>query len=243
MANNWMNQAMSPSKAAFAKWYADKQKGLKNEISTLHKQYVGMGQGSIVKGLNNMLGTLPTSESINAAYSQARAGLGNLLSEYNTAQGGADVSGIVGAMGAGIGADKGVTSDAATAAGTLSGVGAWGGNVADKALLLGTGAKLAGDAVTDVRSAADQRMQIMNNLFTAQANQQDKKNTIAAQIAQLRDKQASSKVDPLDLATMFMKFNLNKIAYNKALKGGSSKSSKKTTTVTTPTTTSTDAWK
>jgi len=245
MANNWMNQAMSPSKKAVMGFLASQQKGAKNQLGALHKQYVGMGEGPVVKGLNNMISGLPTAESINNAYGQASMGLGNLLSDYNTAQGGKDVSSLTQAMGAGIGVPAGIANDLATQAGTLSGVGSWGGNVADKALLLGTGAKFATDATADVRSAADTRMQLLNNLFTAQGQQQDKKSALKVEIAGLKDKQNATRMNPLDLATMLMKFGINKNTYNKAMSGTSSKSgksSKKTTTITNVPQTGTSSW-
>jgi hypothetical protein len=217
MANNWMNKAMSPSKKAIMGYLASQQKGAKNQISTLHDQYVGMGEGPVVKGLNNMISGLPTTESINNAYGQASTGLGNLLSGYNTAQGGKDVSSLTQAMGAGIGVPEGIANDLATQAGTLSGVGSWGGNVADKALLLGTGAKFATDATADVRSAADIRMQLLNNLFTAQGQQQDKKSALKSEIAGLKDKQNAAKMSPFDLATMLMKVGINRKSYEKSM--------------------------
>ena len=127
-------------------------------------------------------------------------------------------------MGAGIGVPEGIANDLATQAGTLSGVGSWGGNVADKALLLGTGAKFATDATADVRSAADTRMQLLNNLFTAQGQQQDKKSALKAEIAGLKDKQNATKMNPLDLATMLMKFGINRKSYEKSMGNGSTSS-------------------
>ena len=243
MANNWMNNMMSPSKKAIMGYLSGQQKGLKNEIGALHKQYVGMGQGPVAKGLSGLIGVLPSAEGIGRAYSQANAGLGQMLSDYNTDQGGKDVSGIVSAMGAGIGAAPGVTADAAQAAGTLSGVGSWGGNVADKALLMGVGAKFAGDQAQALSDAANQKMTLEQGLWQAQGSQQDKKSALAAQIAGLKDKQAGVKMNPLDVANMLMKFGLNKQAYNKAMSDKSVKSSKTTSTVTpTPLTPSTGAW-
>lgn len=240
MANdkNWMSQFMNPSGKDFAKWLNSQSSQFNPAIKELERQFGlgGVGKDYMVGTYNKLLAAQPSRESISGAFQTAQANLANYMKNLDTTKGAQGVSDIIGSVGAGIGVSPGVSGDLAEAAGTLSGVGAQGGDVMSKAIMSGMTGQLAGQESQALSDAAKQNMELMLGLGQAKESARDKRSAVGLQLSELLGKQKAGVLNPLDVANAFMTFSKNKAALAKYLKGGSGKSGKSSTT--TPTTSS-----
>ena len=223
MAKDWMSKYMNPSKGSFEKWLRGQTGQYKPLIGLLTDQRNAMSPESdfSVKAYRALLGAQPSREAITGGYQTAMADLAKYIQGVNTTQGAQGVSDIVGSVGAGLGVNPGAAADVAQAAGTLSGVGAAGGNVMSEAIMGGVQAQLKGQQLQALTDAASRSQQLALGLGEAEQSAKDKQRSIAQQIAELQGKQVAGRLNPLDIATAFMKFSKSQKALADYLKGSS----------------------
>lgn len=180
-----------------------------------------------------LLASMPSYANMGANYDKAFSGLGTELGNLHTAQGATDVAGLVGAIGAGIGANANVTSNAATGAGTISNN--------DSALLASMAADFGRAKNTDMKDMLSQRMNVTSSLAGAEDTFNQNKTAASDRLAQARQAYATSRPDPLVSANNWLSLMTNAANYNKVnggpsgtsgTSGKSGKSGKSTTTGT-----------
>ena len=239
---DWMSALMNPSKGSFMSWMRGQSAQYNPLIGLLKGQMQGMRpeKDFTVKAYEKLLGAQPSREGISGAYQTAAANLANYMRGLDTTRGAQGVSDIIGSVGAGLGISPGVSGDLAQAAGTLSGVGAAGGDVMSKAILSGATGQLAGLETQALADAAQRNQELTLGLgqakTTAKAGQRD----IARMIAELQGKKIGGRLNPLDVANQFMTFRQNQKKLADFLAGSSGRGGGTQTTQTPPSDTGID---
>lgn len=229
---NWMSQFMDPSKKGFMSWLGSQTGQYNPAIKELERQFRlgGPANDFMVGTYNKLLGAQPSREGISGAFQTAQANLANYMKNLDTSKGAQGVSDIIGSIGAGIGAAPGTSMDLAQAAGTLSGVGAQGGDVMSKAIMSGMSGQLAGQEVQALSDAAKQNMELMLGLGQAKESSRRNRNAVGLQLAQLLGQKKGATLNPLDVANAFMTFSKNKKSLADFLAGSSGRGSSSTRT-------------
>jgi hypothetical protein len=169
-------------------------------ISTLLNQYrLSKEPSRVSKMYEEMIKGLPSQEKIGGAYNTAMQNLAGYMQSLDTTRGGQGVSDIIGSIGAGIGAAPGVSADLAQAAGTLSGVGAAGGDVMSKAILSGAGARMYGSATQQMQSAAENAMRMRMGLAESKDADKASRRALGLQLAQAKTQKAGAAPSMLEL--------------------------------------------
>lgn len=208
---NWMSALMNPSKGSFMDWMRGQTNQYAPLINLLKDQRGAMSPDKdfMVQAYQKLLGAQPSREGISGAFQTASANLAKYMQGLDTTRGAQGVSDIVGSIGAGIGASPGVASDLAVAAGTLSGVGAQGGDVMSKAILSGMTGQLAGQEVAALSDQAKQNMELVLGLGKAKSEAKGAQRDVAKMIAELQGKRIGAGLNPFDVANQLMTFRQN----------------------------------
>lgn len=166
-----------------------------------------------------LLAAMPSSAFIGQAYDNSLSGMGTELANLRTGQGAQDVSGLVNALGAGMGVDAGLSKDLATTAGTISSN--------DAALLSSAAAGFGRAKLEDMKAMMGQRMDVTGKVAGAEDTWNQNKISARDRVAQMKMQGITSRPDPLTAMNNFLALMSNLKTYNKS---GSSKS----TSVKTP---------
>jgi hypothetical protein len=189
-----------PSEKSVMRFLRGQQTQFNPLISTLLNQYrLSKGPSKTTKTYEEMLKGLPSQEKIGGAYQTAMQNLAGYMQNLDTTRGAGGVSSAISAIGGAIGAAPGVAADVAGAAGTLSGVGAAGGDVMSKAILGGAQARLAGTAAQQMQSAAERAMQMRLGLAESQEADTAARRALGLQLAQARTQKAGAAPSMLEL--------------------------------------------
>lgn len=201
---NWMGQ-FKPSQKAFKRWMRGQQGQFNPLINTLLNQYrLSKGPSAVTKSYEELIGSLPSQEKIGGAYQTAMQNLAGYMQNLDTTRSAGGVSEAISALGGAIGAEPGVAADIAGAAGTVSGVGAAGGDVMSKAILGGAQARLAGTAAEQMQSAAERAMQLRMGLAESKAADVQARRGLGLQLAQAKSQRAGAMLNPLELYSTFL---------------------------------------
>jgi len=155
-----------------------------------------------------LIASMPSSAMINSSYDSTMSGLGTELGNLRTAQGASNVAGLVGAIGSGIGASAGVTSNAATSAGTISSN--------DAALLSSLAADFGSKKSADIKDMLSQRLSVTGQLAGAQDAFAQNKMSARDKLAAAKAARATAGVDPMTEANNWLALMTNEANYTKA---------------------------
>ena len=159
--------------------------------------------------LKNLMASLPTNASIGQAYDTSLAGTGAELAALNTGKAGADVSAITALMGQGIGADAGITGEAARSANTST-------PSSDANMLAAVGAQFGQSKVANMKDLMTQKMGLTTNLMSAEDAFAQNKSSAADRVTQARMALSQATPDPLSMATNWMAYSTNRDKFNAA---------------------------
>lgn len=220
---DWMSRYMNPSGKGFASWLRSQTGQYNPLIGVLKDQLVGMRpeKDFNVQAYEKLLGAQPSRESIAGSYQSARDSMAKYMQDLDTTKGAQGVSDIIGSVGAGLGVSPGVSGDLAQAAGTLSGVGAQGGDVMSKAIMSGMTAQLSGQQTQALSDAAQRNMDLMLGLGQAKSTAKSGQREIARMLAELKGKKSAATLNPFDIANSVMSFKQNQKQLMEYLKGSS----------------------
>lgn len=217
-----------PSEKSVMRFLRGQQTQFNPLINTLLNQYrLSKGPSKTTKTYEEMLKGLPSQEKIGGAYQTAMQNLAGYMQSLDTTRGASGVSSAISAIGGAIGAAPGVAADVAGAAGTLSGVGAAGGDVMSKAILGGAQARLAGTAAQQMQSAAERAMQMRLGLAESQEADTAARRALGLQLAQARTQRAGAAPSMLELYSTLLGIRGQEEALDSYSGGGSKKKKKK----------------
>jgi len=189
-----------PSEKSVMRFLRGQQSQFNPLINTLLNQYrLSKGPSKTTKMYEELLKGLPSQEKISGSYDTAVGNLAKYMQNLNTTSAASGVSSAISAIGGAIGAAPGVTADVAGAAGTLSGVGATGGNVMSNAILGGAAARMYGTATQQMQSAAERAMQTQLGLAESQDADTAARRALGLQLAQTRSQRAGAAPSMLEL--------------------------------------------
>ena len=232
MAKNWMSAYMNPSKASYKNWMK-KQTGQFNpllNVLTDQRNAMSPENDYQVQAYDKLLGALPSREKISEGYKSGLSNLAGYMQSIDTTRGAQGVSDIISSLGAGIGADVGASRDLATTAGTLSGVGASGGDIMSKALMQGAAGRFAGLEAQRLGEVEGRQQELTLGKGAAESAAKASQREIAKLIAQTKGQQSAAALNPFDVANAMMTFGGNKVKFAKLLEslgGGTSGKIKK----------------
>lgn len=207
---SWMSAFMSPSQAQFMRYMGAQQGQYNPLIKTLRGQLAAtknIGKDPTVKAYESLLKALPSSEAVSGAY---RGGLGNVaqyLQGIDVARGGRGVSEAIGALGGALGVEG--AGDIAQAAGTVSGVGAAGGDVFSKALMGAAAGKFAELETERLGQIGEQRQTLTLGAGEARKTAKAARQELARLLATTRGQRTAAALNPLDIATSIMAYKQN----------------------------------
>jgi hypothetical protein len=162
-----------------------------------------------------LLAAMPSSAFIGQAYDNSLSGMGTELANLRTGQGAQDVSGLVDALGAGMGVNAGMAKDLATTAGTISSN--------DAALLSSAAAGFGRAKLEDMKAMMGRRMDVTGKVAGAEDAWNQNKISARDRVAQMRMQGITSRPDPVTSMNAFLTLMSNLKTYNKSGSGKSSK--------------------
>ena len=203
---SWMDALTKPSRRGFNQYLRSQKGQFAPMIGTLLNQLRSTkpGQDFTVQAYEKLLKALPSNEKVSSEYGSRLANLSSYIQGLDTAKGGRAVSDIVSGLGSVLGVEG--AGDIAGAAGTVSGVGGLGGDVINKALMMGAQASFGGLEAERLGQLAGQRQELTLGAGQARSAVMDKRQEISRMIAEARGQRRASTPNPFELASMVMKY-------------------------------------
>lgn len=209
---NWMDAFAEPSRGSFMSWMRGQRQQFNPAIGALRNAVAGLNpdNNELVKSYRTLLGEIPSADAVSGAFGKKKEEIARLIAGTDFGAGGRGVSDIVSGLGG--------TSDVATAAGTVSGMGGQGGDVYSKAITAGSVAKLSEQEADQATRNSDRRMQLMLGMGEAVEGSKSERRQMGLTLAETLGRRAGATPNPFDLANMIMSYQQNR----RNLSGGGS---------------------
>lgn len=203
---SWLDSLTKPSRRGFNQYLRSQKGQFTPLIGTLLNQLrsTKVSDDPTVKSFESLLKGLPSSEKVSSEYGSRLANLSSYIQGLDTAKGGRAVSDIVSGLGSALGVEG--AGDVASAAGTVSGVGGLGGDVINKALMMGAQASFGGLEADRLAQLAGQRQELTLGAGQARSAVQQQRQELGRMIAEARGQRAAATPNPFELASMVMQY-------------------------------------
>jgi len=208
MANsdNWMNSFLRPTRRQWMGYLRGQQGQFAPMIGTLLNQIRSSGpeKDFAVQAYEKLLAAQPSAESVRGAYGSRLGNLASYITNLDTGAAGRGVSEAISGIGGALGVQG--AGDVASAAGTVSGIGADGESVINKALLQGAAGQFAALENEALTGLSNRLQELALGLGESKKAAKLGRQELMRDLAGLRGQSRAAAMNPFEIATMIKNY-------------------------------------